>query len=250
MYAGKPCQGPLGIKGWRVEWDSSEVINNTAIMPLVPRELPTSCLVATVARRAAEKKRQRQETAAQATSARKREEEAADRRRKIAAVAANQSRQGPLPSEVSTSFQRVEVEVSWAINGNPNGGNNKDDNKDEKAPLANKQEGGPNPTGEWIAILESQMAQLLADNWQLRDGQIRTNIYQRHLLKKIDWLNMDAARGRKLPPVVLVTGPSELPKKRRRVADSDEEEFEGEGNKIKGKKKKRKEKLKMSKNRR
>ncbi|KAJ3854071.1 hypothetical protein EV368DRAFT_80995 [Lentinula lateritia] len=78
------------------------------------------------------------------------------------------------------------------------------------------------------------MAQLLADNRQLRDGQIRTNTYQWHLLKKIDWLIMDAARKGKLPPPTPITGPSELPKKRRRVVDSDEEEVEGEGDKREG----------------
>ncbi|KAJ3803617.1 hypothetical protein F5876DRAFT_84886 [Lentinula aff. lateritia] len=70
---------------------------------------------------------------------------------------------------------------------------------------------GPNPTGERIAI--------------------RTNTYQQHLLKKIDWLIMDAARKGKSPPPAPIAGPSELPKKRRKVVDSDEEEVEGEGEK-------------------
>ncbi|KAJ3806302.1 hypothetical protein F5876DRAFT_80843 [Lentinula aff. lateritia] len=93
-------------------------------------------------------------------------------------------------------------------------------------PVATRQEGGSNLTGERIVVLESQMAQLLANNQQLRDSQIRTNTYQCHLLKKIDWLIMDAARG-KSPPAPPITGPSEVPRKRMRVVDSDEEEVEG-----------------------
>ncbi|KAJ3884008.1 hypothetical protein GG344DRAFT_84738 [Lentinula edodes] len=38
-------------------------------------------------------------------------------------------------------------------------------------PSTVKKEGGSNPTGERLAVLESQVAQLLADNRQLRDGQ-------------------------------------------------------------------------------
>ncbi|KAJ3850136.1 hypothetical protein EV368DRAFT_66846 [Lentinula lateritia] len=38
-------------------------------------------------------------------------------------------------------------------------------------PFTVKREGGSNPTGERLAVLESQMAQLLADNRQLREGQ-------------------------------------------------------------------------------
>ncbi|KAJ3810217.1 hypothetical protein F5876DRAFT_65830 [Lentinula aff. lateritia] len=39
------------------------------------------------------------------------------------------------------------------------------------------QEGGSNTTSKWIAMLESQMAQLLTDSWQLWDGQTRANNY-------------------------------------------------------------------------
>ncbi|KAJ3897555.1 hypothetical protein F5879DRAFT_995867 [Lentinula edodes] len=79
-------------------------------------------------------------------------------------------------------------------------------------PSTVKREGGGNPLGEQIAVLESQMAQLLADNRQLRDV-------------------MDANRRRKMPPELPEAGPSAPSKKRRRVADSDEEEekeIEGE----------------------
>ncbi|KAJ3861558.1 hypothetical protein EV359DRAFT_84201 [Lentinula novae-zelandiae] len=40
-------------------------------------------------------------------------------------------------------------------------------------PSTVKREGGGQPTGERLAVLESQMAQLLADNWQLREGQLK-----------------------------------------------------------------------------
>ncbi|KAJ3859760.1 hypothetical protein EV359DRAFT_86052 [Lentinula novae-zelandiae] len=91
-------------------------------------------------------------------------------------------------------------------------------------PLSVKREGGSNPTGERLAILESQMAQLLANNRQLREGQVKANTYHRHFNKKLDWLMMDAARWRKSPPKMPEAGPSQLPRKRRRVVDSEEEE--------------------------
>ncbi|KAJ3803470.1 hypothetical protein F5876DRAFT_71401, partial [Lentinula aff. lateritia] len=47
-------------------------------------------------------------------------------------------------------------------------------------PSTVKREGGGQPIGERLAILESQMAQLLADNRQLREGQLKDNNYNRH----------------------------------------------------------------------
>ncbi|KAJ3885709.1 hypothetical protein GG344DRAFT_82433 [Lentinula edodes] len=93
-----------------------------------------------------------------------------------------------------------------------------------RRPSTVKREGGSNPTGERLAVLESQVAQLLADNRQLRDGQVKANTYHRHMNRKLDWLVTDAARRRRTPPEIPQPGPSELPKKRRRVMDSDEEE--------------------------
>ncbi|KAJ3884944.1 hypothetical protein GG344DRAFT_83312 [Lentinula edodes] len=98
-------------------------------------------------------------------------------------------------------------------------------------PCTVKRERGSNPTGEHLAVLESQMAQLLADNRQLRDDNIKANSYHRHFNRKLDWLIMDAARRRKSPPELPEAGPSGVSKKRRRVVDSDEEEereIEGE----------------------
>ncbi|KAJ3884494.1 hypothetical protein GG344DRAFT_83941 [Lentinula edodes] len=91
-------------------------------------------------------------------------------------------------------------------------------------PLTVKREGGSNPTGERLAVLESQVAQLLADNQQLRDGQVKANTYHRHFNRKLDWLITDAARRRKSPPEMPEAGPSGLLRKRRRVVNSDEEE--------------------------
>ncbi|KAJ3847166.1 hypothetical protein EV368DRAFT_88050 [Lentinula lateritia] len=68
------------------------------------------------------------------------------------------------------------------------------------------------------------MAQLLADNRLLREGQVRANTYNRHIIKKLEWLMRDAARRREESPEELIAGPSVLPKKRRRVVDSEEEQ--------------------------
>ncbi|KAJ3898042.1 hypothetical protein F5879DRAFT_927366 [Lentinula edodes] len=67
-------------------------------------------------------------------------------------------------------------------------------------PSTLKQEEGANPTGERLAVLESQVAQLLADNWYLREGQMKANMYHRHFNQKLDWLIMDATRRRSLLP--------------------------------------------------
>ncbi|KAJ3855753.1 hypothetical protein EV368DRAFT_79387 [Lentinula lateritia] len=90
-------------------------------------------------------------------------------------------------------------------------------------PSTVKREGGGHPTGERLAVLESQVAQLLADNRQLRDGQVKANTYHRHFNRKLDWLITDAARRRRTPPEIPEAGPSGLSRKRRRVMDSDEE---------------------------
>ncbi|KAJ3815674.1 hypothetical protein F5876DRAFT_71687 [Lentinula aff. lateritia] len=91
-------------------------------------------------------------------------------------------------------------------------------------PSTVKREGGSNPTGERLAVLESQVAQLLADNRQLHDGQVKANTYHHHFNRKLDWLITDAARRRRTPPELPEAGPSGLSRKRRRVMDSDKEE--------------------------
>ncbi|KAJ3870492.1 hypothetical protein F5051DRAFT_447622, partial [Lentinula edodes] len=92
-----------------------------------------------------------------------------------------------------------------------------------------KQEGGGHPTGERLAVLESQVAQLLADNQQLRDGQVKANTYHCHFNRKLDWLITDATRRRRTLPEIPEAGPSGLSRKRRRVKDSDEEEEQDRG---------------------
>ncbi|KAJ3871224.1 hypothetical protein F5051DRAFT_446474 [Lentinula edodes] len=99
-------------------------------------------------------------------------------------------------------------------------------------PSTVKREGGSNPTGKRLAVLESQVAQLLADNRQLRDGQVKANTYHRHMNRKLDWLVTEAVRRRRTPPEIPQPGPSELPKKRRRVMDSDEEEDRERGKEV------------------
>ncbi|KAJ3883995.1 hypothetical protein GG344DRAFT_84780 [Lentinula edodes] len=91
-------------------------------------------------------------------------------------------------------------------------------------PSTVKREGGGQPIGERLVVLESQMAQLLADNRQLREAQLKDNTYNRHINRKLDWLMTDAARRRKSPPEMPEPGPSRMPKKRRRAVDSEEEE--------------------------
>ncbi|KAJ3864082.1 hypothetical protein EV359DRAFT_81753 [Lentinula novae-zelandiae] len=87
-----------------------------------------------------------------------------------------------------------------------------------------KKEVNAHPTGEHLAVLESQVAQLLADNRQLRDGQVKANTYHRHFNRKLDWLITNAAQRRRSPPEIPEAGLSGVSRKRRRVVDSDEEE--------------------------
>ncbi|KAJ3847613.1 hypothetical protein EV368DRAFT_87531 [Lentinula lateritia] len=95
-------------------------------------------------------------------------------------------------------------------------------------PSTVKREGGGNPSNERLAVLESQVAQLLTDNRQLRDGQVKANTYHRHMNRKLDWLVTDASRRRRTPPELPEAGPSGLSRKRRRLVDSDEEEEQGQ----------------------
>ncbi|KAJ3925432.1 MAG: hypothetical protein NXY57DRAFT_967852 [Lentinula lateritia] len=94
-------------------------------------------------------------------------------------------------------------------------------------PSTVKREGGGNPYGERLAVLESQVAQLLADNRQLRDGQVKANTYHCHMNRKLDWLVTDASRRRRTPPELPEAGPLGLSKKWRRLVDSNEEEEQG-----------------------
>ncbi|KAJ3860298.1 hypothetical protein EV359DRAFT_85465 [Lentinula novae-zelandiae] len=84
-----------------------------------------------------------------------------------------------------------------------------------------KREGGVQPTGECLTVLESQMAQLLADNRQFREGQVKANTYHRHINQKLDWLMMDTAR-------VVDSDEEEEGIEREETKDGEEEEQEQE----------------------
>ncbi|KAJ3854247.1 hypothetical protein EV368DRAFT_80764 [Lentinula lateritia] len=191
------------------------------------------------ARRAAEE-REREEAAAWAADARKKEEEAAERRKVAMAAAASHNCMGPSPSEVSTSTRRVEVEIPRVINkgrgkqraevtgrdpDDSNDGRDGDDNNDkedeEKAPFMVKREGGL--SGELLAVLESQMAQLLANNWSLRESASRTQQYLRQLLRQQD---EDHARLVAIETRLAMADPATLAFSDEDEEDEEEEEVE------------------------
>ncbi|KAJ3884986.1 hypothetical protein GG344DRAFT_83263 [Lentinula edodes] len=101
-------------------------------------------------------------------------------------------------------------------------------------PAQARREGGP--SGERMAVMESQLAQLLADNRSLREATTRSHQYLRQLLRRQDedharliaMDTRDTMRGAAVP------GPSrsvsERPRnlKRRRIMENSEEEEEGE----------------------
>ncbi|KAJ3885179.1 hypothetical protein GG344DRAFT_83018 [Lentinula edodes] len=209
------------------------------------------------ARVAAEKKKKAQETQERANRAQQQEEEVVEWRRLLAAAATARSQRGTSPSEMLVLPRRpvIEIEVkgpltkirTTATTTKRNPANDAGRRRSlarcrlvREVPLSVnpammqkcgartvKQEGGGNPSGKRLAVLESQVAQLLADNRQLRDGQVKANTYHRHFNRKLDWLVTDAARRRRTPPEVPEAGPSGLSKKQRRVMDSDEEEEQG-----------------------
>ncbi|KAJ3803712.1 hypothetical protein F5876DRAFT_84619 [Lentinula aff. lateritia] len=182
------------------------------------------------------------------------------RRRKLADAAAARGQQGTSPSEVLVSPWRPVAEIRRGKDkgkgearpepvggdlGNGDDGNDSNDDEEDQAPCEQcknkklsyqmqagkrssiilKKEGGSRPAGEQLAILESQMARVLTNDRQLWDGQTRAHSYHYHIVKKLDWLIMDAAK-RRSPPEVLEAGPSELLKKRRKMVDSDEKKKE------------------------
>ncbi|KAJ3858132.1 hypothetical protein EV359DRAFT_88205, partial [Lentinula novae-zelandiae] len=212
------------------------------------------------AKQAAEEEKARQEAATRAALARKIEEEAAEKRRQIAAVAAARNRRGPSPGEASTSARRAEVEIPWVVRkgkgrqrteasgGDPDdGGDSGDDDNDdeeERAPCERchlkkipcleqvKREGGP--SGEQMAIMESQMAQGLADLWALREAHSRSQQYLCQLLKRQDedHARLIAIETRLAMAGLVTPGPSrvvsEKPRnlKRRRIIEESEEDQE------------------------
>ncbi|KAJ3925600.1 MAG: hypothetical protein NXY57DRAFT_1068057 [Lentinula lateritia] len=218
----------------------------------------------------AAKKKVEEEAARRTAAEEQQQQEAAEKRRRLAAAAAARSRRGPPSSEATTSARQVEVKVPRLVKkgkaptrnevsgGDPDNGDDgkDDDDKDEekepceqckakkipclqqagkRSSIILKKEVTSNPTSERLAVLESQVAQLLADNRVLREGQIRANTYNRHMMKKLDWLMRDAVRRREGSPEEPIPGPSVLPKKRRQLVDSEEErEKEREQEEVRG----------------
>ncbi|GAW08763.1 hypothetical protein LENED_010846 [Lentinula edodes] len=107
-------------------------------------------------------------------------------------------------------------------------------------PYVVKKEGGSSPSGERLAVLESQMAQILADNRALREANLKTQQYLRQLLRRQEddhtrLISMDtrmSLMGMGEGPAA--AGPSRRtterwrPLKRRRVVEESEEEREEE----------------------
>ncbi|KAJ3911137.1 hypothetical protein F5877DRAFT_86426 [Lentinula edodes] len=188
---------------------------------------------AEAARKAAEEK------AARAASAR---EKVAQEARERACRAQQQEEEARPVVEISKAKGKAKAQP---VDDDPNDGDNMQAGKrssiickpchDAKVrysysgrPSTVKQEGGSNSTGKRLTVLESQVAQLLANNWQLRDGQVKANTYHWHFNRKLDWLITDAARRRREPPELPEAGLSGLSKKQRRAMDSDEKEEERE----------------------
>ncbi|KAJ3899397.1 hypothetical protein F5879DRAFT_993813 [Lentinula edodes] len=97
-----------------------------------------------------------------------------------------------------------------------------------------KREGGASPSGERLAVLGSQMVQVLANNWALRESASRSHQYLRQLLCRQDedhsrLIAIDfrlASTG----AVLVIPGPlriiSKRPRnlKRRRIMENGDEE--------------------------
>ncbi|GAW06969.1 hypothetical protein LENED_008928 [Lentinula edodes] len=184
-----------------------------------------------VARKVAEEERKREAAAQASTARRKAAQEARKRAKQIHKISISPRRPiVELRRVKGKGKERVQAE---AAGGDPDDGSNGEDNEDDdRTPCeqcrvrklsCQMQAGVSNLTGKQLAVLESQMAQLLADNRQLREGQVKANTYHCHFNKKLNWLMMDATRRRRSPPETPEAGPSELSKKHRRIVDSDED---------------------------
>ncbi|KAJ3897300.1 hypothetical protein F5879DRAFT_996266 [Lentinula edodes] len=107
-------------------------------------------------------------------------------------------------------------------------------------PYTVKREGGASLSGKRLAVLESQIAQVLADNWALREANSKSHQYLRQLLRRQEddharLISMDtrmALMGMGEGPAT--AGPSRRtaeqwrPLKRRRIVEESEEEEEEE----------------------
>ncbi|KAJ3870479.1 hypothetical protein F5051DRAFT_447639 [Lentinula edodes] len=107
-------------------------------------------------------------------------------------------------------------------------------------PYVVKKEGGASPSGERIAVLESQMAQVLADNRALREANSKSHQYLRQLLRRQEddharLISMDTRMGLLgMGEGPATAGPSRRtaerrrPLKRRRIVEESGEEEEEE----------------------
>ncbi|KAJ3846083.1 hypothetical protein EV368DRAFT_89575 [Lentinula lateritia] len=165
------------------------------------------------------KKKAEEEAARRAAEEEQQWQEAAEKRRRIAATAAAQNCRGPSPGEATTSAHRGEVKKGKALQraeasgGDPDNGNDGEDgdNDNDKEPCERCK-------AKKIPCLQQ------AGKRSSIICQVRANTYDRHIIKKLEWLMRDAARRREESLEAPIAGPSELPKKRRRVVDSEDEQ--------------------------
>ncbi|KAJ3858230.1 hypothetical protein EV359DRAFT_88055 [Lentinula novae-zelandiae] len=120
-------------------------------------------------------------------------------------------------------------------------------------PYTIKKEGGASPSGERLAVLESQMAQVLANNRALRESASRSHQYLRQLLRRQDedhsrLIAIDIRLG-STGAILAAPGPSrvviERPRSLKRrgiVENSNEEEEEEKGEEMEKEKEVEKEK--------
>ncbi|KAJ3912246.1 hypothetical protein F5877DRAFT_85019 [Lentinula edodes] len=191
------------------------------------------------ARKAAEAaKRKAEEEAARAAEVRKKaaqeralraqqqEEEA------VGPAVIARSQRGTSPSEVSIFPRRPVVEIpkgkgkakAQPVGEDPNDGSNGDNDNGRAGTLRAVQE-QENPLSD-AGWQEDLLKKEGSSHPIASEGQVKANTYHCHFNRKLDWLMMDAARWRRLPPKMPATGPSELLRKWRRVVDSEEEEEE------------------------
>ncbi|KAJ3803553.1 hypothetical protein F5876DRAFT_71348, partial [Lentinula aff. lateritia] len=179
-----------------LEEDEAEVLRKAQEKVRQMKERKAAAAAAAAAKQKAE------EEAAKKVAEEAREQAAAreERRRRMAVAATARSRRGSSPEETSGSPRRPVVEIRREKSKGKGKSKAQVRCSYSNRPFTVKRDGGSNPTGEHLAVLESQVAQLLADNRQLRDGQVKANTYHQHFNRKLDWLITDAARRRRTPP--------------------------------------------------
>ncbi|KAJ3924454.1 MAG: hypothetical protein NXY57DRAFT_969845 [Lentinula lateritia] len=216
----------------------------------VAEELERQKKAAAARRQAAQDARNR------AIRAQEQESEVAERRKRLVEAATSRSRRDTSTGGTSASLRRPIVEVTRMKNKGKGKASAQAGKRssvickpchDSKVkcsysgrPYVVKKEGGANPSGERIAVLESQMAQVLADNRALREANSKSHQYLRQLLRRQEddharLISMDtrmALLGMGEGPAT--AGPSRRtterrqPLKQRRIIEESEEEEEEE----------------------